>query len=65
MISLTHLLLLAIVLLLMFGPTKLPALGKSLGEGLRSFKKGFKGEGDIDVTHSVKRLEDDDRDHHS
>jgi len=65
MISLTHLLLLTIVLLLIFGPTKLPALGKSLGEGFRGFKKSFKGEDDIDVTHSVKRLEDDDRDSRS
>lgn len=58
MLSFTHLLLLGIVLLLIFGPTKLPQLGKSLGEGMRNFKKGIRGEGDIDVTDSVKRLED-------
>lgn len=60
MISLTHLLLIAVVLLLVFGPTKIPDLGRSLGEGMRGFKKGLKGEEDIDVTDSVKRLEDDD-----
>jgi len=62
MMSLTHLLLFAIVALLIFGPTKLPALGRSLGEGLRSFKKGLKGETDteIDVTDSVKKLPKDD-----
>lgn len=57
--SLMHLLLLAIVLLLLFGPTKLPALGRSLGKGLREFKAGLKGEGEIDVTDSVKRLSDE------
>lgn len=59
MLSLTHLLLISVVLLLLFGPTKLPALGRSLGEGMRSFKKGLKGEEDIDVTDSVKRIEDE------
>jgi sec-independent protein translocase protein TatA len=32
------------VLLLLFGGAKLPQLGKSLGEGIRNFKKGFTGE---------------------
>ncbi len=59
MISLTHLLLVGIVVLLFFGPTRLPVLGKSIGEGLRAFKKGLRGESDIDVTDSVKRIEDD------
>ena len=27
-----------------FGATKLPKLGKGLGEGIRNFKKGIKGE---------------------
>ncbi len=59
MISLTHLLLMAVILLLVFGPTKIPDLGRSLGEGMRNFKKGLKGEHDIDVTDTVKRIEDD------
>ena len=31
---------------LFFGATKLPKLGKGLGEGIRNFKKGIKGEGE-------------------
>ena len=58
MLSLTHLLLLALVLVVIFGPTKLPALGRSLGDGARNFKKALHGEEDIDVTDSVKRLDD-------
>lgn len=30
------------VALLIFGPSKLPQLGKSVGEGLREFKKSMK-----------------------
>ena len=56
---LVHLLLLTVVLLLLFGPTKLPALGRALGDGFRGFKKGLKGDDEIDVTDSVKRLDDD------
>lgn len=39
----THLLVIAVVLLVLFGGKKLPELGKGLGEGLRGFKDGMKG----------------------
>lgn len=39
----THLLLVLVVALLLFGPRKLPELGKGLGEGIRGFKDGLKG----------------------
>jgi len=35
----TEILLIAVVLLLLFGPSKLPELGKSLGKGIQEFKK--------------------------
>ena len=38
-----HLMVLAIVVLVLFGGKKLPELGKGLGEGLRGFKEGIKG----------------------
>jgi sec-independent protein translocase protein TatA len=37
-----HWLLVAIIALLLFGPRKLPELGKSLAEGIRGFKDGLK-----------------------
>ncbi len=37
-----ELLLIAVVLLLLFGSSKLPALGKGLGDSVRSFRKAFK-----------------------
>jgi sec-independent protein translocase protein TatA len=37
-----HLLVIFFVALLVFGPKKLPELGKGLGEGLRALKNGMK-----------------------
>jgi sec-independent protein translocase protein TatA len=39
----THLIVIAIVVLVLFGGKKLPELGKGLGEGLKGFKDGMKG----------------------
>lgn len=39
--SLTHLLLLAIIFLIFFGPSRLPQLGQSLGKAIRGFKQGL------------------------
>lgn len=39
--SLTHLLLVAVIFLLFFGPSRLPQLGQSLGRALRGFKEGL------------------------
>jgi len=39
-----HLLMIAGIAILIFGPKKLPELGKGLGEGIRGFKSAIKGE---------------------
>jgi sec-independent protein translocase protein TatA len=42
-----HLLVIFLIALLVFGPKKLPELGKGLGEAIRGFKDSFKaGEAD-------------------
>ena len=38
----THLLIIFFIALLVFGPKKLPELGKGIGEGLRALKEGMK-----------------------
>ena len=38
----THLIVIFVVALLVFGPKKLPELGKGLGEGIRALKDGMK-----------------------
>jgi sec-independent protein translocase protein TatA len=42
-----HLLVIVGLGLLMFGPRKLPELGKGLGEGIRGFKAALRGETDL------------------
>lgn len=46
--SLTHLLLLAVIFLIFFGPSRLPQLGQSLGKAIRGFKQGL-NEIDVDA----------------
>lgn len=46
--SITHLLLLAIIFLIFFGPSRLPQLGQSLGKAIRGFKQGL-NEIDVDA----------------
>ena len=38
----THLLVIFFIALLVFGPKKLPELGKGIGEGIRALKEGMK-----------------------
>ncbi|HXM68190.1 MAG TPA: twin-arginine translocase TatA/TatE family subunit [Candidatus Acidoferrum sp.] len=40
----THLLIIFAIALLVFGPKKLPELGKGIGEGIRGFKSAIKAE---------------------
>jgi sec-independent protein translocase protein TatA len=54
-----HILLLIIVILIFFGPSRLPGLGKSMGEAIRGFKKGMDGD-EIDVTPAARRENLDD-----
>jgi len=39
-----HLLIIAGIALLIFGPKKLPELGKGLGDGIRGFKAAMSGD---------------------
>jgi sec-independent protein translocase protein TatA len=40
-LGVTELLLILLALLILFGGSKLPALGKGLGEGIRGFRKAL------------------------
>ena len=40
-----------IILLLVFGPKRLPEMGRSLGRGMREFKDSVTGRGDDDDEH--------------
>ncbi len=43
-----EIILLLLVLLLVFGASKLPQIGSSLGKGFKNFRKGLKGDDDDD-----------------
>jgi sec-independent protein translocase protein TatA len=45
-IGLPELLLLGVVALLVFGPKRLPEMGRSLGKGMREFKDSVSGRDD-------------------
>jgi sec-independent protein translocase protein TatA len=53
-LSLPHLLIVLIIFLLIFGPSRLGDLGSSLGKGIKGFKKAMKELDEIDVTPSNK-----------
>ncbi len=38
-----HLLLIVLIVLVIFGPGKLPQVGRGLGEAIRGFKEGIQG----------------------
>jgi len=47
-IGVPELLILLVILLLIFGPKRLPGLGKQLGSGMREFKDSVTGKSDDD-----------------
>ncbi len=52
-----------IIALVIFGPKRLPELGKSLGNGIREFKNSVSGEGEDTEPHKIdSSLVDDDED---
>ena len=44
-IGLWELLFILLIVVVLFGATKIPQLGRGLGEGIRNFKRGLRGDG--------------------
>jgi sec-independent protein translocase protein TatA len=61
-----EILLIALVILLLFGATRLPKLGRSMGQSIRGFKKGLNEDDDdqLETDEPVQRIEakKDDKD---
>lgn len=53
----THLLLLIIAALLLFGPSKLPELGRSFGTMLKEFKRGARGDFEEEKSKEINAQE--------
>jgi sec-independent protein translocase protein TatA len=57
-IGIWELLILLLVLLLVFGPKRLPEMGRQLGKGMREFKDSVTGDSkDEDEVHSLPPAE--------
>jgi sec-independent protein translocase protein TatA len=50
--------LIALVVLLLFGGKKIPELAKGLGSGIKNFKKAVKEEDDEEVVKAEEKIED-------
>jgi sec-independent protein translocase protein TatA len=56
-IGFPELIVLAIVLLLIFGPKRLPEIGRSMGKGMREFKDSITGKDDDDDVTTSRPVE--------
>ena len=54
-LKMSEILLIMAVLLLLFGASRLPQLGSSLGSAIRNFKKGFSGDGEPTPEEEAKK----------
>jgi sec-independent protein translocase protein TatA len=53
-----HLIVILVIVLIIFGPGKLPELGNSLGKSIKNFKKAMDDpDGKIDAEPVVKKVE--------
>lgn len=46
----TELIIILVIVMVIFGASRLPQIGKGLGEGIRNFRSGVKETPEIDVT---------------
>jgi sec-independent protein translocase protein TatA len=53
-----QLLIVALLVIVLFGASRLGEVGKGLGDGIRNFKKGISGDGD-DADDAKKQLKGD------
>ncbi len=56
--SISHLLIVGVILLIFFGPSRLPGLGQSLGKAIRGFKEGINDINSTPNETSTKRTEE-------
>jgi sec-independent protein translocase protein TatA len=54
-----ELLIIFLIIIVLFGASRIPKLARGLGKGITEFKKGLKETGSDDDDESVKEIEDD------
>jgi sec-independent protein translocase protein TatA len=55
--KLGDILFICLIVLLLWGPTRLGGLGKGIGDGIRNFRKGLRGSGGVSRDEAVDRRE--------
>ncbi len=53
-LSPTHLIIILVIVLIIFGPSRLPQLGKSLGKTMKAIREGADGDADDEDDASAK-----------
>ena len=53
-----ELLIILVIVLLIFGASRLPQIGEGLGKAIKGLKRGLNTDDDIDVTPADKRVEE-------
>ncbi len=54
----TELIIALVIILLLFGAKRIPELAKGLGSGVREFRKGTRGEGEVEEERKEARGEE-------
>lgn len=57
-LGLTEILIIVGIIILLFGATRLPQIGKGLGEGIREFRRSLTGAGDDKERSKMEEGED-------
>jgi TatA/E family protein of Tat protein translocase len=57
MLGTSELLIVLVIVLVLFGSTRLPALMEGLGKGLRAFKKASNGEDEVNLNPKERGLD--------
>ena len=58
-IGVTEWIIILVIVLVIFGGSRIPQLGDSLGKGIRNFKKSISGHDAVPVTPEKKELSED------
>jgi sec-independent protein translocase protein TatA len=61
-IGTTELLLIGLLVVVLFGASRLPELGKGLGLGIRRFKKSLREEDDVPKVEGGKKRDEEEED---
>ncbi len=56
-LGVTELVIIMVIILVLFGASRLPELGRGLGSGMRNFRDAIKGEGDKTDDDETKEID--------